>query len=171
MSPWIIWLIVAAVLGVLEMTTGTLFFLCMALAAVVASLTSLIPVLGGVPSQVLVFVAASVFFTVYMKRFADWVSGEPPVKANVDGLIGERALVTQDIDPLHGTGMVKVMGEVWRADATEPIRAGEYVWIEAVQGTKLIVYAEGDMKWLMEGETESVSEELESYSEGVIRDT
>jgi membrane-bound ClpP family serine protease len=99
------------------------------------------------------------------------VSGEPPVKANVDGLIGERALVTQDIDPLHGTGMVKVMGEVWRADATEPIRAGEYVWIEAVQGTKLIVYAEGDMKWLMEGETESVSEELESYSEGVIRDT
>ena len=161
MSPLVIWLIVAAILGVLEMTTGTLFILCLALASVVAGLFSLIPVIGGVVGQLLIFAATSVFFTLYMKRFADRISGDPPIKANVDGLIGERALVTQDIDPIQGQGMVKVMGAVWRADANEPIRAGEFVRIEAVRGTKLVVYAEEEVKRLLEGETESVSEELD----------
>ena len=57
MPAWLVWLVVAAVLGVVEMTTLTFAAGLMAAAAVVAAVVA--GVGGGVLAQALAFAAAS----------------------------------------------------------------------------------------------------------------
>lgn len=144
-TEWIkwLWFIGALLLGIVEITTGTLFCLCLALGALVAGLVgSLLP--GAVTLQWLAFLGVSLGSMLFLPRWARQ-SGGPGAKTNVDALIGERALVTEAIDPVTGKGLIKVGGETWRAQADEPIPAGQYVYIDEVRGTKAIVYPEWEM--------------------------
>ncbi|MFQ5449362.1 MAG: nodulation protein NfeD [Nitrospinaceae bacterium] len=53
-----------------------------------------------------------------------------------EGLIGEKAVVKTELNP---AGTVMVHGEIWNAEADDPIAAGESVVVEAVVGLKLKV--------------------------------
>ena len=56
-------------------------------------------------------------------------------------MIGKHAVVLVDIDPLHGTGIVRVAQEEWRAQSKDgsPIPKDAEVEVLAVEGTRLIV--------------------------------
>ena len=60
------------------------------------------------------------------------------IKSNVDALMGKKALVTQAIEPKK-PGMIKVDGELWRAESDEIIEANTWVEIAAVDGAHLHV--------------------------------
>ena len=59
---------------------------------------------------------------------------------NADGLIGELAVVTEEIDNLLGTGSVKIQHQTWsaRSSKEEKIAIGSVVRVEEISGVKLI---------------------------------
>ena len=55
------------------------------------------------------------------------------VRGGAEGMLGERAAVIEDCDPV---GIVRVRGELWKARAadSEPLAAGERATVLAVEG-------------------------------------
>lgn len=64
-------------------------------------------------------------------------------KTNAESLIGEQALVTEDIDTLQAAGHVEIRGEEWsgedRRSRMGKIAKDTIVVVEGIQGVKLIV--------------------------------
>jgi membrane protein implicated in regulation of membrane protease activity len=136
-AGWI-WLVVAVLLGVAEASTGGLVFACLAVAALVASL----PAFLGRTLLVQ-------FGTFLISMVLAWLTGSRLVTRTrrrtrrrgleVAAPLSRDGVVTHDIDPVHGTGLVKVGDEVWRAVADAPVPAGAAVRVTAVRGAKLVV--------------------------------
>ncbi|GHT09183.1 hypothetical protein AGMMS49532_06390 [Endomicrobiia bacterium] len=66
------------------------------------------------------------------------MSKSETVNSNIDVLIGATAVVTEKITPLK-TGLVKVLGEIWRAESDIELETGEIVKIKNIDGTTLTV--------------------------------
>ncbi len=66
------------------------------------------------------------------------------VPSRTDPHIGASAVVTQGIDPIHGSGRVVVNGEDWAAKSSEPIPAGARVTVMDADGIVLVVEKSGD---------------------------
>lgn len=92
--------------------------------------------------QVVLFFVVSiasivVFHSVFKKKLAD----SKKKATNTDILIGERAVVTEDIDNVTAVGCVKINGQLWSARTEidgDTIQAGEIVEIVAIKGVKLV---------------------------------
>ncbi|MBI3909793.1 MAG: NfeD family protein [Armatimonadetes bacterium] len=153
MAPIWLWMIAAGVLALLELALpGTFFFLFLAAAAVVAGLSSLL-LPGWLPW--VVFLASGVAGLLLAPRLARRLTpATPRVPLNVDSLVGKIGIVQEAIDSIHGQGLVKVQGQVWRAVADEPIAAGERVRVRAIEGTRLIVSHYVTWERLVADETE-----------------
>ena len=63
------------------------------------------------------------------------------VATNADRIIGQKAMVTEPIDNVAGTGAVSIGGTVWtaRSDSAKPIAAGSVVRILRIEGVKVLV--------------------------------
>lgn len=137
MENWLIWLMGAVALFIVEMLTpGAFFFACFALGAL---LTSLLSYLGS-PKWLLWtnFFGSSILFVLIAKPIAQRLMKGEERLSNVDELIGKEGLVTEAIAP-HKSGEVKVKGEVWKAESSEQISANSLVEVLKVDGTHLIV--------------------------------
>ena len=136
----IFWLVLLVVLLVIEMATlglTTIWFAGGAAAAVVASILG-----AGLVVQIVVFLAVSILLLVFTRPFAAKYINKNRVRTNVDSLLGQKAVVTQDIDNLAGTGEARADGKVWMARTEndgEQIVCGTTVTILGVSGVKLIV--------------------------------
>lgn len=64
------------------------------------------------------------------------------VVSGAEGMEGSTAVAIRDFDA-QGHGRVRVLGEIWQAQSTDPVREGDVVVIEQVQGLKLTVRSEG----------------------------
>ena len=65
-------------------------------------------------------------------------------KTNAESLIGQQALVTEDIDTIKAKGQVEIRGQIWSAKTDEPdgtIPKNTVVVVNGIQGVKLIVHA------------------------------
>jgi membrane protein implicated in regulation of membrane protease activity len=89
--------------------------------------------------------AAGGLALVYLAVFRSWLKSSLTVKnhsSNVDAIVGRTCVVTKRIAP-YEPGMVKVGGEVWRAELAgsgEPARdPGAEVKVESVEGVTLRV--------------------------------
>ena len=62
-------------------------------------------------------------------------------RTNADRILGEAALVTEEIDNAQAKGTIKVFGQVWSARSADGavIPAGETVRICSISGVKAIV--------------------------------
>ena len=131
----IFWLVLLVVLLVIEMATlglTTIWFAGGAAAAFVASILG-----AGLVVQIVVFLAVSILLLVFTRPFA-----AKYINKNRDSLLGQKAVVTQDIDNLAGTGEARADGKVWMARTEndgEQIVCGTTVTILGVSGVKLIV--------------------------------
>ena len=67
--------------------------------------------------------------------------GAQKVATNADRIIGQKAMVTEPIDNVAGTGAVSIGGTVWtaRSDSAKPIAAGSVVRILRIEGVKVLV--------------------------------
>ena len=139
---WLIVFIILIVIEIFTMGLTTLWFAGGALAALLMAFIGL-----SLPVQVGVFIIVSVILLVVTRPIAVKYFNKERLKTNADSLIGQQALVLQDVDTLHAAGLVEVNGQEWSARTEEPngfIPKDRIVLIEGIRGVKLIVKAKED---------------------------
>ena len=97
------------------------------------------------PVQIALFVIVSLVAMALVRPMArKWVQPKM-VKTNADRILGQEAVVLEEIDNLRGIGQVKVGGAIWTARSTqdEPIPKGTLVRVERIEGVKAIVSLAG----------------------------
>ncbi len=90
--------------------------------------------------QMIVFFVISVVLLVFTKPLADRLLRPKRIATNADRVIGEIALVTEEINAIQGTGAIKVLGKIWSAktdDRNACISVGKEVRILRVEGVTL----------------------------------
>ena len=135
----IIWLVVLAILLVIEFLTLGLTTVWFAGGALVAFLVSLAG--GPLWLQLLLFIAVSVVLLLFARPLAVKYLNKDVQKTNVDSIPGQKGIVTATIDNLKAEGQVTIQGMEWTARAKNgnTIEKGKVVRVTAVEGVKLIV--------------------------------
>ena len=135
----IIWLVVLAILLVIEFLTLGLTTVWFAGGALVAFLVSLAG--GPLWLQLLLFIAVSVVLLLFTRPLAVKYLNKDVQKTNVDSIPGQKVIVTATIDNLKAEGQVTIQGMEWTARAKNgnTIEKGKVVRVTAVEGVKLIV--------------------------------
>ncbi len=134
------WLLLAAVFIILEIASLGLTSIWFAGGAFVAAIAGALG--GGIAIQVICFVVVSVVLLIFTRPVAARYLDANIEKTNSEALIGQFAVVLQEINNLESTGQAKVNGMEWTARTRENavvIPAGESVKIVEIQGVKLIV--------------------------------
>ena len=138
---WIIWLIVAAVLGVAELVTMTFAFGLIAIAAVVAAVAGAFHLDLGV--QLAAFVAAAGAGLVFIRPVAVRHLKQPPeLRTGVAALVGRSAIVLEEVN--EHSGRIRIDGEEWTSrpylDETLVIPIGARVDVMQIKGATALVY-------------------------------
>lgn len=137
MSPFF-WLILMIIFLLVEIfTPGTFFMIWFAFGALVTLIVSIFTenlLIQGI-SFLVVTAASLIVFYPAMRRY---LAGKSK-SSNVDELINEEGIVIEEINPQKGRGLVKVKGEVWKAEAKENIPKDSVVKILKVEGAHLVV--------------------------------
>ena len=139
MEP-LLWLIVLAVLLIIEAITVGLTTIWFAGGALIAAVLSWMGM--GIAVQWGAFLLISLVLLIFTRPLAVRYMNRGMTKTNVDSLIGEKAVVIQEINNLAQTGQVRINDIEWMARTVsdeELIPANTVVEIEAVRGVKLIV--------------------------------
>lgn len=134
-----VWIALAVVFGVVEAATAqivTIWFAIGAVGALIANAAG-----AGVTVQLSVFVAVSILTLIIARPYLKKFTKTEMQRTNADMYIGETAVVLEEIDNTRGTGQIKVKGSVWTARSrnNSVIPAGENVYVEKIEGVKLIV--------------------------------
>jgi membrane protein implicated in regulation of membrane protease activity len=132
------WVLLALVCGIIELASAGLWFLWLALAALLTSLGAQIGWLISLQSQLLVFAVFTLVFIVFTRPLALRFLETRDTPSNVNALIGQHGIVTKAITPFE-YGQVKVNGEIWTATAGENIDADVRILVTGIQGVKLMV--------------------------------
>ena len=140
MGTWIIWLIIAAVLGTIEIVTTTLAFGLLGIAALVAAGAGFVGGDGAV--QFGAFILASAVGLGIARPFALRHIRHPPLlRSGTAALVGRTGYVLEEVSD-HG-GRVRIGGEEWSArpyDETLVIPAGTKVDVLQIEGASALVY-------------------------------
>lgn len=132
-----LWTGFALVMGIGEIFTAGFFLLPFAIGAAAAALLAWLGV--ALLPQWLVFFGVSMFALMYLRRFITRQDqmDQPAVGAN--RWINAKGVVLESIDPIASIGMVRILGEEWRATSDGPIPAGAQVIVTEVRGARLVV--------------------------------
>lgn len=138
----IIWLIAAAILGIVEVSTVNLITLWFAVSALVTAVFAVLGASSGV--QISVFIVVSAILVIATRPLAKRYLNRNTVATNADRIISEKGVVIEEINSIKGTGQVKVMGQVWSAKSAdgEDIAEGTSVTVAALEGAKVVVSSE-----------------------------
>ena len=142
MEVWIIWLIVAALLVILEVLTQMLWALCLGAGALVAMAASLAGA-GMVWQIVIMAVAAIVFYCIAFPLFRKYHNKRTAetARTGMDALLGRRVIVTSHIAP-GGVGRARIDGDNWQVvapKAKEAVPAGTEVVVTGYHSIILTV--------------------------------
>ena len=136
------WFAIAGTLMIIEIATLGLTTIWFAAGALVAFLAAYIGF--GVPVQVIIFLAVSIILLILTRPIAIKYFNQERQKTNAESLIGQKAIVIEEVNPLQATGKVEVNGMEWSAKTEESdrIEVSTVVSIKGIQGVKLIVEKE-----------------------------
>ena len=138
--PSYIWLIVMAVMIVVEIAVPGLVSIWFAAGALVAYLAALLG--AGTAVQVMIFVLVSVVLLLLTRPLAKKYINERADKTNKDTIPGRTAIGSEEVNNLAATGHVTIDGLPWTARAAvqdEIIPVGEEIVVEKIEGVKCIV--------------------------------
>jgi membrane protein implicated in regulation of membrane protease activity len=139
-----VWVLLAAFLMIAEIFTAGFFLLPFGIGALAAALLEFLGVSVG--WQWVAFIGVSALMLVVLRRYADRLTHEPPIRTGADRLVGKSGIVIQELVRDKPGGMVRIEREEWRADAPGhlPLPVGTRVVVERIDGTYLIVRPEED---------------------------
>ena len=135
----ICWLAVFVLLIVIELATmglTTIWFAGGAVAGFIASMLG-----ANVVIQAVVFFVVSIVLLIFTRPFAVRYINSNKTKTNIDGLIGQEALVLEEINNIRETGCARLERKEWTARSVDDsvIPADTVVIVERIEGVKLIV--------------------------------
>jgi membrane protein implicated in regulation of membrane protease activity len=141
MESWIVWLIVAAVLGVAELVTITFAFGIIAVAAVVAAVVGVFHLDLGI--QLAAFAVAAGAGLGFLRPFAIRHVKQPPaLRTGTAALVGRSAIVLEEVN--EHSGRVRIEGEEWSSrpylDESLVIPVGTKVDVMQIKGATALVY-------------------------------
>ena len=138
--PSFIWLIIMAVMIVVEISAPglvSIWFAAGALAAYIAALCG-----GSTAIQVMLFVLVSIVLLFLTRPLAQKYINMRAPKTNKDRIPGRTAIVTEEVNNLAATGAVMIDGLPWTARSAseeDVIPVGEEVVVDKIEGVKCIV--------------------------------
>lgn len=132
------WVIIAIVCGSIEIFTMGLWFLWLALAALLVAVGVRLDWLSSLQWQLLIFAFFTLIFIIFTRPLAIKFFKTQDTISNVKALVGQHGISTTDIQPLQ-YGQVKVNGEIWTAIAESEIKPGTRIVVNDIDGVKLIV--------------------------------
>ncbi len=135
-----IWLVVLILCVVIEAASMGLTTIWFALGALVALIVSMFT--DVVPFQILAFLVVSLVSLIFVRDLAMAKLNRTRSSTNVDSMIGEKAVVTTEINNILNTGSVNFKGMEWTArnvSVDGVIQTGQIVRIRAIEGVKVIV--------------------------------
>lgn len=132
------WVLVAVVAGVIEIFSLGLWFLWLALSAIIVALAARLGLLTSLDTQLLIFALLTLIFVIFTRPLVLRFFKSNDTASNVEALIGQHGMVTSTISPLH-YGQVKVNGEIWTASAGEEIETDTRIEVTGIDGVKLLV--------------------------------
>ena len=140
MGSLIVWLVLAAVLGVAEIMTTTLAFGLIAVGAVVAGVVGVAG--AGLPFQLIAFAVASAAGLGVVRPIAVRHIKQPPLlRTGTSALVGRSAKVVEEVT--DDGGKVRIGGELWSArpyDESQVIPVGSTVDVFAIEGATALVH-------------------------------
>jgi membrane protein implicated in regulation of membrane protease activity len=141
MESWIVWLIVAAVLGVAELVTITFAFGIIAVAAVVAAVVAAFHVDFAI--QLAAFVVAAGAGLGFVRPIAIRHIKQPPaLRTGTAALVGRSAIVLEEVN--EQSGRIRIEGEEWSSrpylDESLVIPVGTKVDVMQIRGATALVY-------------------------------
>lgn len=136
---WLAIFIVLLIIEIMTMGLTTIWFAGGALLAFLAGIAGF-----GTGVQIGVFIVVSILLLILTRPLAVKYFNQERQKTNAESLIGQQALVTEDIDTIKAKGQVEIRGQIWSAKTDEPdgkIPKNTVVVVNGIQGVKLIVRA------------------------------
>ena len=141
MQLWHIWIIVGIILLIVEIFTPGFVIATFGIGCLFAAIPALLGL--HVLWQILVFALTTFLAFVFVRPvYQKYLFPEQEqIPTNVEALIGQQALVIEEINNLKNTGRVKIGGEDWKAvsKTNTIIEKEKVVKITAVDGVKLVV--------------------------------
>ena len=111
------------------------------------SVAGLVCAILGAPTllQFAVFILVSALLLALLRPLLKKYLRVKPSRTNADRLLGQEALVTEDIDNLRETGAIRINGVLWTAKSADDtqIPIGTRVVIERIEGAKVYVKPAG----------------------------
>lgn len=137
---WLLWLTIAFVLMIVELSSGDFVFTCFAIGALGSMLVSFFS--ASLWLQVLAFAVCSTLSLIFIRPpLTRWLHSKQKERpSNVDALIGRVGKLLEEIEP-NGFGYVQIDGDHWKAVTADgsPIEKGERVKIVARESTIVTV--------------------------------
>lgn len=136
---WQFWLIIAGLFFVGEIFTLGFLIFWFGIGALFAMIVSFFTT--NIIIQTTVFLITSTIFILATKPLVKKFVDVKKTNTNVFSIIGKKALVIKDIDPIHSSGQIKLNGEVWSAETEndEIIKEGSEVEVLKINSVKAIV--------------------------------
>lgn len=139
MADWLVWVIIAGVLGVAELHSATLVLGMLAVAALPAALVAVLGV--GAAGQVVTFAIFSVLLLAVVRPVARRHRHLPAaLRTGSAALVGRQGVVVSAVDDQGG--QVRIGGEVWSARLYAPgtpAAVGAAVDVLAIDGATALV--------------------------------
>lgn len=138
---WIFWLVLVIVLSFIEIATVSLVSIWFVASGIVAMILSFF--IEDTAIITTVFILLGIFLLIISRPIVNKLRSKDNEKTNLDRIIGESAIVTEDIKK-NEVGEVKVDGKKWSAISKEKCLKGDTVKILKIDGVKLIVEKESE---------------------------
>ena len=139
MEIWQLWGITGVILFILEMFTPALFFLNLALAALVTAVAVyFVPLTGTV--QITIFVVLSALMIAFLRPLLLKVKNEPEQSGVKASYYGKEAKVTQKITA--NGGRITIFGEAWDARSVDGSEIYTDSTVRIVRCENLTMYVE-----------------------------
>lgn len=134
MENWLIWLIVMAILIIVELLTSLIATFCLAVGCLCAMVVSLVSL--GLEAQLIALIVGTIIaFAVFAPKIRRWQRSREDkcgnnAVSNMEALKGRVVEIIEDI-PENGIGRVRVDGDRWQARSNDgcPISQGAQVRI------------------------------------------
>ena len=140
-SWWVVWLVFAIIMFVIEVVTTGLATLWFAVGALVAMVMDLCgaPFVAQIAVMAGVSIVCFVLCMIWVKPKLESLRKKNVQRTNADRLIGREGVVIVPLNQTEGKGQVKIDGQVWSAKADSDIAEGIKVTVKAIEGVKLVV--------------------------------
>ncbi len=138
MAPWAMWVVLGLIAAAVEILSPAFGFIFVAVAVVPPAVLAASHV--GLAWQLASFAVTLILLLVFVRpRVLARVAPAQGLPSTAQALVGQRARVTEAIDPVTGTGRILVAGHDWAARSATPIAVDRDVVVIRQDGIVLEV--------------------------------